>query len=1070
MNRKGLSLFLATVLSLVLLPALFSLFQTARVAHAATFTVDTVVDESDGSCDTDCSLRDAIALAASEDTIFIPAGTYLLSDTLGQLNVSKTLIFSGTGVAPADVIIVAGADARLFNVTSGTSTFFNLTLQGGNPTSGNGGALNATGGASLIAHNTIITNNHTNGTGSGGGIALTNGTLTLTNTQVVSNTSANNGGGIYTNNGLINFTTSQVLTNTAVNSGGGIALNLANARLMMNSGQVNDNVANTLGGTPGGGIYVAQGSAVINGGEIRNNLAFRGGGILVSGGISGGSVTINNGSIIDNEANYGGGVYAFGQTASVIINGGEVTLNRSVHPTQFGGGGLYIFQGQITMNGGEISSNTATNDGGALEIGDINGRFVQNGGAIFNNSAGGTGGAVYNSQGQLTINGGTIYGNNSTGPGGGIANDGNSTISHSAILTNTSTGGNGGGVYNMGNLTMTNVTLGNNNAANGGGLNNTGTVTLTNVTLSQNNAITNGGGLRNNSGTLTVSNSIIFGNTATTGDDCNGTITSAGNNISTCSLGGSGDISTDPNLQPLALNGGETLNYAVDSGSSAVDSGSNALCPADDQRGNLRPLDGNGDSTATCDIGAYEYGIGFFISDATLTEGDAGSAAMSFTVTRSFITDTTYTVDYATLENGTAISDTDYTAVPPTTLTFNPSDITKTVTIDILGDTLDENDETFSVVLSNQSPEVFVGDFSGTGTILDNDDPPTLTIGDVTVTEGSSTAVFTATLSAASGKTIEVDYETMDGTAEAGSDYTAVLPTTLTFNPGDTEETFAIDITTDALDEDDETFSVALSNESNVTLADSSAQATITDDDEPPTISIADATVSEGNSGTTTADFIVTLSAPSGKTITINYATAAASATAGTDYEVVTSGTLTFPPGDTTETATVTVNGDTIDENNETFLVNLSNESNVTIGDGQATGTITDDDAQPTASINDATTTEGDSGTVTAVFTVTLSAASEKTITINYNSTNGSATAGSDYTAVPASVLTFDPGDPLSKTISVTVLGDENPEDDEQFFINLTGSSNVTLVDSQGIGTIIDDDGVTVFLPFIVKP
>jgi hypothetical protein len=591
-----------------------------------------------------------------------------------------------------------------------------------------------------------------------------------------------------------------------------------------------------------------------------------------------------------------------------------------------------------------------------------------------------------------------------------------------------------------------------------------GTAVLTNATLSENTA-SGGGSLSNSGGTITVGNSIIFGNT---GADCSGTITSAGNNISTCGLGGSGDSSADPLLQPLALNGGDTLNYALGTGSPAIDNGSNVLCPSQDQRGNLRPVNG------LCDIGAYEDGIAFFISDASLTEGDAGSSQMSFTVSRSFITDTTYTVDYETI-TGTATANVDFTHIPTDTLTFGPGDMTQTVTIDILADTLDEEDEQFTVQLSNQSLEVQVGDFSGTGTILDNDAPPSLTIDDVTFAEadgGSITAVLTATLSTPSGKTIEVDYATMDGSAEAGEDYTGITATTLTFDPGETEKPISITITNDALDEFDETFTVQLSNENNATLADSSGQVTITDDDAEPQLSIANANVTEGNSGTTSMNFAVTLSAPSGKTITVNYMTngTVGTATAGSDYNIA-SGTLTFNPGDTEKTITVSVIGDTVDEVNETFQVDLSGESNVTITDNQAIGTINDDDPAPTATISNATATEGDSGTVTAVFTVTLSHASQKTITINYSSANGSATAGEDYVAISPTVLTFNPGVSLSQTISVTVQGDEETEPDDQFFINLTGSNgNDTLGNNQGVGTILNDDGTFLYLPFVIKP
>src|SRR5204863_5816284 len=153
--------------------------------------------------------------------------------------------------------------------------------------------------------------------------------------------------------------------------------------------------------------------------------------------------------------------------------------------------------------------------------------------------------------------------------------------------------------------------------------------------------------------------------------------------------------------------------------------------------------------------------------------------------------------------------------------------------------------------------------------------------------------------------------------------------------------------------------------------------------------------VTEGNTGTTNAVFTVTLSAASSQTVTVDFATADGTATAGSDY-VANSGTLTFNSGDITKTITVVVNGDTLNETNETFFVNLSNAVNATIADGQGLGTITNDDfTLPTISINDVSVAEGNTGTTNAVFTVTLSPASGQTVTVDFGTADGASTAGS---------------------------------------------------------------------------
>jgi hypothetical protein len=233
--------------------------------------------------------------------------------------------------------------------------------------------------------------------------------------------------------------------------------------------------------------------------------------------------------------------------------------------------------------------------------------------------------------------------------------------------------------------------------------------------------------------------------------------------------------------------------------------------------------------------------------------------------------------------------------------------------------------------------------------------------------------------------------------------------------------------------------------------------ATVTGSAPLPTLGIADASVSEGNAGTSTATFTVTLSAAAAGAVTVNYATADGSATAGTDY-VAATGTLTFSAGQTTKTVSVTINGDATVEPNETFVVNLSAASGATVADAQAQGTITNDDVAPppTLSIDDVTVTEGNAGTTAATFTVTLSAAAAGTVTVNYASADGTATAGSDYAAVTG-MLTFAPGD-TTKTVTVNVNGDATVEANEAFTVGLSAPGGATIAKASGAGTVTNDD------------
>jgi hypothetical protein len=223
------------------------------------------------------------------------------------------------------------------------------------------------------------------------------------------------------------------------------------------------------------------------------------------------------------------------------------------------------------------------------------------------------------------------------------------------------------------------------------------------------------------------------------------------------------------------------------------------------------------------------------------------------------------------------------------------------------------------------------------------------------------------------------------------------------------------------------------------------------------TISISDSSITEGASGTVTAVFTVSLSAASSSTVTVDYATADGTATAASGDYVAQVGILTFAPGVTSLTISVPVNGDTTFEPDETFFVNLTNASMASLADPQGQGTIINDDSQPALSIGDVTVTEGNSGTVNATFVVSLSNASYQAITVSYATADGTATAGTDYTAV-SGTLTFDPG-VTSLLVAVPVRGDILVEGNETFLVNLSNvSAGATLADSQGVGTIVNDD------------
>ncbi len=463
---------------------------------------------------------------------------------------------------------------------------------------------------------------------------------------------------------------------------------------------------------------------------------------------------------------------------------------------------------------------------------------------------------------------------------------------------------------------------------------------------------------------------------------------------------------------------------------------------------------GSGRATISDDDEPDEpQGVSISVGDATVGETHGTTTGAGFTVTLSAVAADPVTVEYAT-SDGSATTPADYRAVNGT-LTFDPGETARQVVVPVVGDTVTEANETFSLNLTHASGAA-IADGVGIGTITD-DDLPSIAIGNATVTEsnyGTVNAVFNVTLSAPSAQTVSVDYATSDGSATAPDDYLAANGT-LTFAPGQTVRQIVVSVVGDTVTEISETFSLNLTNPVNATVSDAAGLGTITDNNNV-SITIANVTVTEGNWGTVNAVFNVSLSAASESTITVDYATADSSATAPDDY-LATSGTLTFAPGEVSKQIIVLVVGDAAIETNEVYSVRLSNPVNATIsGSGLGTGTITDNDTV-SITIASVTATEGNSGTQNFVFNVTLSAVSGSTVTVDYATANGSATAPSDYLST-SGTLTFAPGE-VSKQIIVLVVGDTVAETNEVFSVDLSNPVNATIGGAgYGLGTINNND------------
>ena len=406
------------------------------------------------------------------------------------------------------------------------------------------------------------------------------------------------------------------------------------------------------------------------------------------------------------------------------------------------------------------------------------------------------------------------------------------------------------------------------------------------------------------------------------------------------------------------------------------------------------------------------------VADVSVTETDAGTTVAPMVIAISPTRNAPTTVKYAT-SNGTATQPADY-AETSGTATIPANTASVTVNVLVKGDTLYEDNETFNFTLSEPSSGVEIGDGDAVVTIQDNDAPPAdpdkpvLTVKNASLKEGAggttSTLNFEVTLSAASTHTVTVKASTSDGTAKAPGDYIAKTDFTITFTPGQTTQNFPVTLVGDNVYEGDEDFTVTLSAPSAGAklAATPTAKGTILEDEDRPTLTVADAQANEGG----VVEFTITLSAPIDHDVLLRYGTGDLTAKEPGDYTKVLESTgVTLPAGQTTKKVSVTTKQDTLDEYDElfAFVVQMIDGNFVTNPPVTANGKIVDDDASPTISVDNVTKNEGNEGTTPFEFTVTLSAASGRAVSINYATTGITATTPEDFTGTNGT-LNFAPG------------------------------------------------------------
>ena len=461
------------------------------------------------------------------------------------------------------------------------------------------------------------------------------------------------------------------------------------------------------------------------------------------------------------------------------------------------------------------------------------------------------------------------------------------------------------------------------------------------------------------------------------------------------------------------------------------------------------------------------------VSDASGLES-AGSLSFRLDLSRSHVS--AVSAKFST-KDGTAKSGDDYTATSKT-VEFAAGDTSKTVAVPLVSDDKAEPDKTFTVHLS-EAAGLAILDGEGTGTIIDDDALPTVSISDARASESAGKLEFALALNKSVQGAVSVDFSTSDGTAVAGEDYTGTTET-VEFDAGQTKRTVEVPVADDDIVEMDETLKASLSDPTGATILDGEATGTIESDD-LPLLTVQGSSAPEGEM----LEYALTLSAPVSKSVSVfcqswynpfpdlGNPRAYRLAKRGEDYVYHNGEVIVFAPGETAKTYRVQTLEDQTDEPEEAVLVECSRLKNAGFEarSGSAAcpwrtcnerrccdcSTITDNDADAEISLSDISVSES-----AGVATVSgkLSVRSERRILVNWGTRPGTAESGKDFEP-KGSLKSFSPWWNLGLhgvSFQVPIIDDDRAEPDETFTVWVTGRDGVSIADGEATVTIVDND------------